>query len=43
MKELYILLRKVKDFTTKLDRALSDKHIKKLYDSLKKTEMKIFI
>jgi len=43
MKELYILLRKVKDFTTKLDRALLNKHIKKLYNSLKKTEVKIFI
>jgi len=43
MKELYILLRKVKDFTTKLNRALLDKHIKKLYDSLKKTEAKILI
>ncbi len=43
MKKLYILLRKVKDFTTKLNRVLSDKHIKKLYDSLKKTEVKILI
>ncbi len=43
MKKLYILLRKVKNFTTKLNRALSDKYIKKLYNSLKKTEVKIFI
>jgi len=43
MKESYTLLRKVKDFTTKLNRTLSDKHIKKLYDSLKKTEVKILI
>ncbi len=43
MKESYILLRKIKDFTTKLNRVLSNKHIKKLYNSLKKIEAKILI
>ena len=43
MKKLYTLLRNVKNFTTKLNRALSDKYIKKLYDNLKKTEVKILI
>lgn len=43
MKKSHTLSRKVEDFITKLNRALSDKHIKKLYDSLKKTEAKILI
>ncbi len=43
MKKSHTLPRKVGDFTTKLDRALPGKHTKKLYDSLKKTEVKILI
>ena len=43
MKELYTLLRKVKDFTTKLNRVLLNKHIKKLYNSLKKIEVVRYI
>ena len=43
MKQSYTLSEKVKNFRTKLNRVLSDKHIKKLYDSLKKTEMKILV
>ena len=43
MKQLYILSKKVKNFTMKLNKVLSDKHIKKLYDSLKKTEVKILV
>jgi len=43
MKKLYILLRKVRNFTIKLNRALLNKYIKKLYNNLKKIEVKILI
>jgi len=43
MKQSHTLSEKVENFTTKLNRVLSDKHIKKLYNSLKKTEVKILI
>ena len=38
-----IQLRSVENYTIKLDRVLSDRHIKKLYNSLNKAEAKILI